>query len=113
MIIGKDQNGKVRYLGSKKDDMDIDLQMRIKNIEAGMLLFTFQESTTIAASRDRMVIDGDLPAALAAVRILDMVEVFLLPKFLAKLAVKKYPQWSPTRKYIGRALIYLRAVAGF
>jgi len=113
MVIGKDRNGKVKYLGSDTTKRFIDLRLTIKNMEAAMLLFTFQEPTVLAVARDRMIVDGDIPAACAVVRILDMVEVFLLPKILASLAVRRYPQWSFVRKTMGRVLIYLRAVVGF
>jgi aldehyde:ferredoxin oxidoreductase len=112
MVVGKDETGKVRYLGADATRRYVDLRMIIKNIEAAMLLFTFREPTVIAAARDRLVVDGDIPAACAVVRILDMVEVFLLPKFLATLAVRRYPRWSFMRKYAGRVLIYLRTVSG-
>jgi hypothetical protein len=46
------------------------------------------------------------------VRILELVEVFLLPKSLASLSVRRYPEWSFMRKHGGRVLIYLRALAG-
>ncbi|MFO7715776.1 aldehyde ferredoxin oxidoreductase family protein [Desulfosarcina sp.] len=113
MVVGKDKAGKVRYLGADAKQRYIDLKLTIKNIEAAILLFTFQESTVVAVARDRLVVDGDIPAACAVVRILDMVEVFLLPKPLASLAVRRYPHWPPFRKYVGRVLIYLRAVLGF
>jgi aldehyde:ferredoxin oxidoreductase len=112
MVVGKDKAGKVKYLGANSKQRYIDLKLTIKNIEAAILLFTFQESTVVAAARNRLVVDGDIPTACTVVRILDMVEVFLLPKLLASLAVRRYPQWPPFRKYVGRTLIYLRAVVG-
>jgi hypothetical protein len=112
MVVGKDRNGKVRYLGADTQSRLIDMRMTIKNIEAAMLLFTFQEATALAVARDRLVVDGDIPAACTVVRVLDAVEVFLLPKILASLAVRRYPQWPFFRKITGRALIYLRAVTG-
>jgi aldehyde:ferredoxin oxidoreductase len=112
MVMGKDKAGKVRYLGGDCKQRYLDLKLTLKNIEAAFLLFTFQESTVTAAARDRLVVKGELPAACAVVRILDMVEVFLLPRPLACLAVRRYPKWSPFRKYVGRIMIYLFAAAG-
>ena len=112
MVVGKDQAGKVRYLGANPQQRYIDLKLTIKNIESAILLFTFQESTVTAVARDRLSLEGEYPAACAVVRILNLVEVFLLPKFLASLAVRRYPRWSVLRKYVGRTLIYLRAVVG-
>jgi len=113
MIVGKDKRGDVRYLGWDPEGKSLDLKMKIKNIEAAILLFTFQESTAVASARNRMIVDGEVPLACAVVRILDAVEVYLLPKIIARLAVKRYPLWSPGRKYLGRTWIYIRTVLGF
>jgi len=113
MIVGKDQRGFVRYRGWDPEGKRIDLKMKIKNIEAAMLIFTFQESTALATARDRLIVDGEVAYACAVVRILDIVEVYLLPKIIAKLAVKRYPGWSFRRKYLGRVLVYVRTALGF
>jgi len=42
MIIGKDRRGVVRYRGWDPEGKKIDLDMKIKNIEAAMLIFTFR-----------------------------------------------------------------------
>jgi hypothetical protein len=111
MIVGKDKNDKVQYMGGKPEGKDIDLSMQIKNLEAALLLFTFQESTCLAISRDRIVVAGDLRAACAFVRILNIVETYLLPKFLARLVVKRYQ--SPPSKHINRFRIYFRTILGY
>ncbi|MCX5835666.1 MAG: hypothetical protein NTX62_01590 [Deltaproteobacteria bacterium] len=113
MVVGKTRKGIVQYIGWDPEGRDIDLKMKIKNIEAAMLLFTFQESTAIATARNRMIVDGEVPHACAVVRILDTVEVYLLPKIIAKLAVKRYPVWSSGRKYAGRVMVYIRTILGF
>lgn len=111
MIVGKNQNGKVKYLGgSLQKHQPIDLSIQIKHLEAAFLLFTFQESTCIAQARDRMIVAGDVQAACTFVRILNIVEIYLLPKFLAKFAVKRYQ--SPHGKQINRIWIYLRTILG-
>jgi len=58
-------------------------------------------------------VDGELPYALAVIRILDIVEVYLLPKLIARLAVKRYPSWwSLGRKLGGRIGVYTRTLLG-
>lgn len=113
MIVGKNEKGRVKYMGWNPAKKRVDLHMRIKNIEAAFLLFTFQESTAVANARDRLIIDGEVPYACAAVRILNIVEVYLLPRMIARLAVKRYPAWSRRRKMIGRARIYVRSLLGY
>jgi aldehyde:ferredoxin oxidoreductase len=112
MIVGRDKKGKVKYMGSNPKGKKITLKMNFRNIEAAMKVFTFQESTCTAYAHDRFMVEGDLPNSLAVVRILDIVEVYLLPKLITSLAVKRYPKWSemsPLRKYINRVVIYVRA----
>jgi len=113
MVVGKTKKGIVQYIGWDPGDRKIDLKMKIKNIEAAMLLFTFQESTAVATARNRLIVDGEVPHACAVVRILNIVEVYLLPKILASMAVKRYPVWPPGRKYPGRVWIYIRTILGF
>ncbi len=112
MIVGKDENGKVKYKGWKTDGLDLNVKMTIKSIEALFLIFTFRESTPVANARDRLFVEGNLPEACAAVRILDVVQVYLLPKPVAKLAVKRYPKWSLKRHTYNRAMVYLRTIIG-
>ena len=113
MVIGKTRRGLSDTGDGTLKAGKIDLDMKIKNIEAAMLIFTFQENTTLATARNRLVVDGDVAHACAVVRILDIVEVYLLPKIIAKLAVKRYPGWSFRRKYLGRVLVYVRSIFGF
>lgn len=113
MIVGKSKRGIVHYMGWDPAGKNITLSMKIKNIEAAVLLFTFQESTAVATARDRLIVDGEVPHACAVVRILDIVEVYLLPKFIAKLAVKRYPVEAPYINLFRRVLLYVRTVFGF
>ncbi len=113
MIVGKNKKGRVKYMGWKPESKNIDLKMKIKNLEAAILMFTFQESTAIATARDRMIVDGEVSYACAVVRVLDIVEVYLFPRLIARLAVKRYPVWSFRHKYIGRARIYFRSILGY
>jgi hypothetical protein len=112
MLVGKDRRGKVKYLGgSPQKQQSIDLNMQIKHLEAAFLLFTFQEGTCTAQIRDRLIVAGDVQAACAFIRILNIVETYLLPKFFAKLAVKRYQ--SPQAKYVNRIRIYFRTILGY
>jgi len=84
MIVGKDAQGLVKYRGWNPEGEKIDLKMKIKNLEGAILMFTFQESTAVATARNRLIVDGEVSAACAVVRVLDIVEVYLLPKLIAK-----------------------------
>ena len=111
MVIRKERSGRVTYLGQAKGEA-VDLDMTIKNMQAFFLIFSFQESTPTANARARLFVDGSVPEACAVVRVLDVVQVHLLPKFIAKLAVKRYPKWSLKRHTLTRGMVYLRTLSG-
>ncbi len=111
MIVGKDKKGKVRYMGWNPKGKKITLDMQAKNIEAAMLMFTFQEGTCVASCNNRLAVLGDVPDTCTFVRILNIVETYLLPRPITALAVRRYPKWSemnPVRKHLCRILIYIR-----
>ena len=113
MVMGKDTTGQVRYLGSSIKNIPIQLQLMFKSLSCMFLVFTFQENTPTANARDRLFVKGAVPQACAVLRIMDIIQVLLLPKPLAKLAVKRYPAWSLARHTLVRAQVLFRAAAGF
>ncbi|MEE4363311.1 MAG: hypothetical protein V2J08_05220 [Desulfotignum sp.] len=113
MVVGKDARGRVRHLGSCIAGRTIHLHLMFKSPALLFRVFAFQESTSVANARNRLYVHGDVPQACAVVRIMDMIQVFLLPKFLAKRAVKRYPAWSLKRRTLVRAQVYVRTAAGF
>jgi hypothetical protein len=113
LVVGKDSEGNVKYLGGSIEGKKLDVKMTLKSMEGLFQLFTFRESTPIANARDRLFVEGGIPEACAAVRILDIVQVYLLPKPVAKLAIKRYPQWNLKRHTWNRAMVNIRAVIGF
>lgn len=69
-----------------------DLMILFKHIQHAFSVFTFQESTARAFANDRMIADGDLSYAIRFVRCLNRMEALILPKMIAQLAIKNYPQ---------------------
>lgn len=113
MVVGKDEMGRVKYMGHRIEGHNFNVKMTIKSMEGLFLLFSFRESTPIANSRDRLFVEGNIPEACAVVRILDIVQVYLLPKPVAKLAIKRYPRWTLKRHTWDRAMVNLRTIVGF
>jgi len=96
----------------KRRKQPVHLQMMLKSMGCLFTLFTFRESTPVANARARLFVTGDVPQACAAVRILDIVQVYLLPKPIAKLAIKRYPKWSVKRHTLDRARVLVRTLLG-
>lgn len=113
MVVQKDDRGRGKYLGAKVEGRVIDLSMILKSMDALFLLFSFQESTPVSNARGRLFVEGEVPHACAVVRILDIVQVYLLPKFIAKLAIKRYPNWSLKRHIVNRTRVNVRTLIGY
>lgn len=91
-----------------------DLTITFKHIHHAFLVFSFQESTAQAFANDRMIADGDLGHAIRLVRCLNKMEALILPKAVAELAVKEYPnQLSLKEKLAGAANIYLKVAQSY
>lgn len=91
-----------------------DLTITFKHLHHAFLVFSFQESTAQAFANDRMIADGDLGHAIRLVRCLNKMEALILPKMLAELAVKEYPQQlSLKEKISGAANIYLKVAQSY
>jgi hypothetical protein len=111
-VVGKDPEGRPRHLGGVFDGMAVDLDLQIKNTAAAILLFTFQESTAASFAHQRISVDGDLGPAMTVVRILDRVEVLLLPRLIARLAVKRLPAGRAAPGLFKRLWLYARTIIG-
>ena len=75
-----------------------DLTVKFKQLSLAFRVFSLQESTAAAFASDRIVADGDVSDAIRLVRCLNRVEAVILPKSLASLAIKSYPEMSLSEK---------------
>ncbi|WP_319562557.1 hypothetical protein [Marispirochaeta sp.] len=82
-----------------------DLEIRFKSIEAAFRLFTFRESTAASEAAGRLIVSGSLAMVLDFIRIIDAEEILLLPRFLAKRAVKLWQK--PPGLFFKRLALYL------
>lgn len=91
-----------------------DLTITFKHLHHAFLVFSFQESTAQAFANDRMIADGDLGHAIRLVRCLNKMEALILPKLVAEMAIKAYPQQlSLKEKLTGAANIYLKVAQSY
>lgn len=91
-----------------------DLTITFKHLNHAFLVFSFQESTAQAFANDRMIANGDISYAIRLVRCLNKMEALILPKLVAELAVKEYPNdLSLKEKLTGAANIYLKVAQSY
>jgi hypothetical protein len=76
----------------KDDTRRADLTVIFKHLRHAFLVFSFQEGTARAFANDRMFVDGQVSVAVRIVRVLDRMEAVILPKLVARRALKRYPR---------------------
>lgn len=83
-----------------------DLCVKFKHHSHALLVLTFQEGTARAFANDRMIADGDVANAVRLIRCMNKMEALILPKMVAKLALKRYPEMPLLQKMIKATYIY-------
>lgn len=106
-------NGRFRYHGSEAP-RPVNLSIQFKHIAHAFLVLSFQEKTSVAFANDRMLVDGDIGYAVRMTRILNRLEAFILPRLLARRAVKEYPRnLRLPEKLLNATRIYLKVASQF
>lgn len=106
------------WLGNLKDMDQIQdaktLNIYFKHLRFAYQILSFQESTATGFANNRMVVDGDVSLAVTLVRCLNRLESVILPKVLARKAIKAYPDTLALPQKLGHALkIYGRLVMSY
>lgn len=113
LIVEHVGDGRFHYLGSEAP-RPVDLSIQFKHIAHAFLVLSFQEKTSVAFANDRMLVDGDISYAVRMTRVLNRLEAFILPKLIAKRAVKEYPaNLKLPEKVLSAARIYLKVATQF
>ena len=113
LIVEHIGEGRFHYHGDSAS-RPVDVSIRFKHLAHAFLVLSFQEKTSVAFANDRMLVDGDVSYAVRMTRVLNRLESFILPKIIAKRAVKEYPEnLQLPEKLISAARIYLKVATHF
>ena len=107
MSMVRNKSGCLEYRGNRLKENDVDLIILFKNVECAFMTFTAQLSTPQAYAEHRISVKGDLAMVMSLMRCLNVIQAYLYPKIIAKLAVKRVPhipfflkQWNRIRIYM-------------
>lgn len=107
MVIEKQDRGRVRYTSRNPADGLPVLRFQFKHLAGAFQVLTFRESSAVANASSRFVVDGDPAYGCVVIRILDRVQVLLLPAPIARLAVKRYPKIPVFETWKARLKLYI------
>jgi hypothetical protein len=102
-----EKDGQLRLQSLDKTE-PLHLSFDFKHCTHAFLVLGFIEGTATSFARDRMSVDGNLGAGMKIVRCLNRMEAIVLPKFIARRAIKAYPEIGFGEKLMAAARIYLR-----
>jgi len=116
MVVHKDSDT-LRYIGdgSSKKSLPMDISaavyIRARSFNELRLILRSRESINVAIVRGRVSLEGSVSLACRYLRILQLTEIYLLPKRLAFRAVKRYqppPHLFFRRMAICSSMFFLR-----
>jgi hypothetical protein len=110
MTVQKEAGGRLRYLGARLPEDEVDIVIYIQNLEAGFRLLTGQVGTDVAYARHNIAVRGDISLTISITRVLNRVETYLFPAFIARRLMKRLPVIPFFRKNFLRLKAYLLAV---
>lgn len=103
-------DGRLRYLGAQLPEEQADIVINIQNIEAGFRLLTGQVGTDVAYAQHNIAVRGDISQTISITRVLNRVETYLFPAFIARRLMKRLPEIPFFRKNLLRLKAYFLAI---
>ncbi len=97
--------GRLSYTGPAPERPDV--LMRLQNMSSALAVLTFSKSAFEVYARNGLAVSGDLPATMAIIRALGLVETLLLPRAIVRRVLKRVPPIPALRKHAERLAIYL------
>jgi hypothetical protein len=98
------------YLGDMISEQHADIVISIKNVEAGFRMLTGQMGTDVAYARHQIAVKGDISLTVSITRVINRVETYLFPAFLARKLMKRLPKIPFLKKQFLRLKTYFLGV---
>lgn len=98
------ENG--RFVRVSADINASDVIIRFKDISGLIPVLTGKISVGSAFAQHRMLVCGNINQAVALVRIIDITEAYLFPKFVIKKAMRRVPRKQAPRLFIYIMLLF-------
>ena len=99
-------NGRLRSMGKQINPEDAEVSIQVKSVHSGFRMLTGQLGPDAAYAQHAMSAKGDLSYTVSVVRVLDIVEAYLFPSFIAKNLMKSLPPIPFWRKHLLRLKTY-------
>ncbi len=110
MAVARTPEGQIRRLGADFQATKADVIIYIKNIEAAFQMLTGQLGTDVAYARHSIAARGDISLTVSITRVLNRIETYLFPAFLARRLMKRLPEMPFFQKQILRLKAYFLGI---
>lgn len=109
-LVVKREGEKIITTTSCKEQADI--LFIFKTINSAFSVFSAQKPTIRAYAENRILIKGDIGDIMWVMRIMDRVQFYLFPRFIAKRVIKKFPDWGLGKTLLKKFTFACRFVLG-
>lgn len=109
-LIIERQEGKIKT--SSKCNENADILFIFKTLSSAFEVFTARKSTIRSYAENRILIKGDIGDVMWFIRIVERLEFYLFPRFIAKKVIKRLPDVNFSTLALRRFLLILRFVTG-
>jgi hypothetical protein len=110
MSVRRTPDGRLVYLGTRGNEDKAEIVISIKNTEAAFQMLTGQLGTDVAYARHCIAARGDISLTVSVTRVLNRVETYLFPAFLARRLMKRLPYIPFFQKQLLRFKAYLLGI---
>lgn len=110
MAVTRLPGGSLGYLGANFDESKADVVIYMKSIECAFAMLSGQLGIDTAYAQHAMCARGDLSNTVSVVRVLNIVEAYLFPAFMARRLMKRLPPIPFLRKQLLRLRTYFIGV---
>lgn len=105
MIVEKKEN-RLHHIPKNKGK-EADMTIYFKSIESALMLLTGQMGIAQAYAEHRILLKGDIMLGMSFIRVINIVEAYLFPKFWVKRILKAFPDRSSNS-----FIVYLGLILG-
>lgn len=110
MAVKRKADLSLSYLGTKFPAEQADVAIHINDVGSAFKMFTGQLGSDVAYARHAISAKGDLSYTVSVVRVINVVETYLFPRFMSSKLMKETPPIPGWRLHLLRLKTYTLGV---
>ncbi len=110
MAVRRTSEAHLLFLGEDIPERQANIVIYIKNVKAAIKMLTGQIGTNVAYARHQIAARGDIALTVSITRVINRIEAYLFPAFIARRLMKRLPELPFFRKHLPRYKAYFLGI---